>query len=43
MAVGAVAGGYLGAHAAQRVSQEVVRGAVAAVGVLSGLWLLIRL
>jgi uncharacterized membrane protein YfcA len=43
MAVGAVAGGYIGARAALRVSQEAVRGAVAAVGVLSGLWLLARL
>jgi uncharacterized membrane protein YfcA len=43
MAAGSVVGGYLGAHAAQRVSQEVVRGAVAGVGILSGLWLLVRL
>ena len=43
MAVGSIAGGYLGARAAQRVPQEVVRGAVAAVGVLSGIWLLARL
>jgi uncharacterized membrane protein YfcA len=42
MAVGSVAGGYIGARAAQRVSQEAVRGAVAAVGTLSGLWLLMR-
>ena len=43
MALGSVAGGYIGARAALRVPQEVVRGAVAAVGVLSGLWLLLRL
>jgi uncharacterized membrane protein YfcA len=42
MAVGSVAGGYLGARAAQRVPQQVVRGAVAFVGVASGLWLLAR-
>ena len=42
MAVGSVVGGYVGARAALRVSQEAVRGAVAAVGVLSGLWLLLR-
>jgi uncharacterized membrane protein YfcA len=43
MAVGSVAGGYIGAQAALRVPQDVVRRAVAAVGVLSGLWLLLRL
>ena len=43
MALGAVAGGYIGARAALRVPQHVVRGAVAAVGVLSGVWLLWRL
>lgn len=43
MAVGSVIGGYVGARAALRVSQEAVRGAVAAVGLLSGLWLLLRL
>ncbi len=43
MAVGSIAGGYVGARAAQRVPQQVVRGAVAAVGVLSGIWLLARL
>ena len=43
MALGSVAGGYIGARAALRVPQEVVRGAVAAVGVLSGVWLLLRL
>ena len=42
MAIGSIAGGYIGARAAQRVPQHVVRGAVAAVGVLSGLWLLVR-
>jgi uncharacterized protein len=43
MAVGAVVGGYIGARAALRVPQAVVRGAVAAIGVLSGVWLLVRL
>jgi uncharacterized membrane protein YfcA len=43
MAVGSIAGGYIGARAAQRVPQEIVRGAVAVVGVLSGIWLLARL
>src|SRR5436190_5984649 len=43
MALGSVAGGYVGARAALRVPQQVVRGAVAAVGVLSGVWLLLRL
>jgi uncharacterized membrane protein YfcA len=42
MAIGSVAGGYVGARAALRVPQDVVRAAVAAVGVLSGLWLLLR-
>ena len=43
MALGSVAGGYVGARVALRVPQDVVRGAVAAVGVLSGVWLLMRL
>jgi len=43
MAVGSIAGGYVGARAALRVPQEFVRGAVAVVGVLSGIWLLARL
>jgi uncharacterized protein len=43
MAVGSIAGGYVGARAALRVPQTFVRGAVAAVGVLSGIWLLLRL
>ena len=43
MALGSVAGGYVGARTALRVSQEAVRTAVAVVGVLSGLWLLLRL
>jgi uncharacterized membrane protein YfcA len=43
MAVGSIAGGYVGARAALRVPQNIVRGAVAAVGVLSGIWLLVRL
>jgi len=43
MAVGSIVGGYIGARAALRVPQEIVRGAVALVGVLSGIWLLARL
>ena len=43
MAVGSIAGGYIGARAALRLPQEIVRGAVAVVGVLSGIWLLARL
>lgn len=39
MAVGAVAGGYLGSRTAQRVPQEFVRGAVVAIGLISGLLL----
>ncbi len=42
MAVGSMAGGYLGARAAQRLPQAMVRGAVAAIGVVSGVWLLLR-
>ena len=42
MAVGSIAGGYLGARAAQRVPQGVVRGMVAVVGLTSGVWLLLR-
>ncbi|MEO8563096.1 MAG: sulfite exporter TauE/SafE family protein [bacterium] len=42
MAAGSVVGGYIGARAAQRVPQAVVRTAVAVVGVSSGLWLLAR-
>ncbi|HEY2067339.1 MAG TPA: sulfite exporter TauE/SafE family protein [Gemmatimonadaceae bacterium] len=42
MAVGSIAGAYLGARAAQRVPPSVVRGLVAVVGVVSGVWLLIR-
>jgi uncharacterized membrane protein YfcA len=42
MAVGAMAGGYLGSRAAQRVPQHFVRWTVAIVGFGSGLWLLGR-
>jgi uncharacterized membrane protein YfcA len=42
MAVGSVAGGYLGARMAQRMPQGAVRGVVGVVGVVSGVWLLIR-
>ena len=40
MAVGAIAGGYLGSRTAQRVSQQTVRMVVVAIGLGSGLWLL---
>jgi uncharacterized membrane protein YfcA len=39
MAVGAVSGGYIGSRTAQRVSQKLVRGAVVAIGFISGLLL----
>jgi uncharacterized protein len=39
MASGAIAGGYLGSRAAQRVPQRLVRGAVVAIGLVSGLLL----
>jgi uncharacterized membrane protein YfcA len=42
MAIGSIAGGYIGARAAQRVPQDVVRGVVAVVGVVTGIWLLLR-
>jgi len=41
MAVGAMSGGYLGSRAAQRVPQEFVRGAVVAIGLSSGVLLLL--
>jgi uncharacterized protein len=39
MAVGALGGGYLGSRTAQRVPQELVRGAVVAIGLISGVLL----
>lgn len=39
MAVGAIAGGYLGSRTAQRVSQDLVRAAVVVIGLSSGLLL----
>jgi uncharacterized membrane protein YfcA len=42
MAVGSIAGGYLGARGAQRVPQGLVRGAVTTIGVGSGIWLMLR-
>jgi uncharacterized membrane protein YfcA len=39
MAVGAISGGYLGSRTAQRVPQELVRTAVAAIGLISGILL----
>jgi uncharacterized protein len=40
MAVGSIAGGYLGSRTAQRVPQHFVRMIVIAIGVGSGIWLL---
>ena len=42
MTVAAMAGGYLGSRGAQRVPQHYVRYAIAVVGTVSGIWLLIR-
>jgi uncharacterized membrane protein YfcA len=42
MAVGSIAGGYVGSRVAQRFPQGVVRGVVAVVGLTSGVWLLLR-
>jgi uncharacterized membrane protein YfcA len=42
MAIGSIAGGYLGARGAQRLPQGLVRGTVAAIGLVSGVWLLVR-
>jgi uncharacterized membrane protein YfcA len=42
MAVGSIAGGYVGARAAQRVPERAVRWAVVAVGLVSGVWLALR-
>lgn len=41
MAAGAIAGGYLGSRTAQRVPQELVRATVVAIGLMSGVLLLI--
>jgi uncharacterized membrane protein YfcA len=41
MAVGAIGGGYLGSRMAQRVSQQTVRVVIIAIGLGSGLWLLV--
>lgn len=42
MAVGSIAGGYLGARGAQRLPQGLVRAVVATIGLGSGIWLLLR-
>jgi uncharacterized protein len=42
VAVGAVLGGYAGAHLAQRVEQQRVRQAIVVIGFGSWLWLLLR-
>jgi uncharacterized membrane protein YfcA len=39
MAAGAVSGGYLGSRTAQRVPQELVRGTIVAIGLISGVLL----
>ncbi len=41
MAIGAASGGYLGSRTAQRVAQGLVRGAVVAIGLTSGVLLLL--
>ena len=41
MAIGAVSGGYVGSRMAQRVPQQAVRGAVVAIGLVSGVLLLL--
>src|SRR5688572_10251706 len=41
MALGALGGGYLGSRTAQRVSQATVRLVIVAIGIGSGIWLLI--
>jgi uncharacterized membrane protein YfcA len=41
MAVGSISGGYLGSRAAQRVPQALVRGSVVAIGLISGVLLLV--
>ncbi|MGQ0540047.1 MAG: sulfite exporter TauE/SafE family protein [Gemmatimonadaceae bacterium] len=41
MALGAISGGYVGSRAAQRVSQKLVRQAIALIGFASGIWLLV--
>jgi uncharacterized membrane protein YfcA len=42
MAIGSIAGGYVGARGAQRLPPSLVRGAVAMIGGGSGIWLLLR-
>jgi uncharacterized membrane protein YfcA len=42
MAAGSIVGGYAGARAARLVPQQAVRGLVAVVGTVSGIWLLVR-
>ncbi len=42
MAMGAAAGGYAGSQIAQRVGPAFVRGCIIAVGVGSGVWMLVR-
>jgi uncharacterized membrane protein YfcA len=42
MAVGSIGGGYFGSRAAQRTPQRYVRRAVVAIGLLGGLWLLMK-
>ena len=42
MAVGATVGGYTGSRLAQRTPQKYVRALIAAIGLVSGVWLLVR-
>lgn len=41
MAVGAAIGGYVGSGLAQRVAQHIVRKLIIAIGLATGLWLLV--
>jgi uncharacterized membrane protein YfcA len=41
MAVGSIAGGWLGADVARRIGQEPVRVAIVVIGFAAGLWLLV--
>lgn len=42
MALGSIAGGYVGSRTAQRVPQQYVRQAIALIGFASGIWLFFR-
>jgi uncharacterized membrane protein YfcA len=42
MSIGATAGGYVGSRTAQRLPPQYVRGVVVVIGIVSGIWLLLR-